>query len=297
MADQTSAALNSGTSSSFPTTTATTIPPTAADAAQTIRQDPNALKAAAQMMKTMPAEQLEAMAAMLPDGGGVPGGMKIDAAQMKMAAQMMENMSPDEFEKMAEMAQSMQQSMMGGGGGMPLPSAGAAVPRATTSSPSPSSPSPPPPVTMSTTVGEQHQNQLPQQQGGGGTSTVPGAAPRFDPGSLPPDMMNTMRKQLADPAMLRSMQSMLKGMDPASLASMMSASGMQMSPEQAQKMVDTMGGVSDKQLAWIARLTALINFIIDAYQRVKAWALSNGAMTVAVVVLLVVLLLRWLGWW
>ena len=135
--------------------------------------------------------------------------------------------------------------------------------------------------------------------GGGGSTaaaTVPGAAPRFDPGSISPEMMSNMRKQMNDPAMLRSMQSMLKGMDPDSLASMMKASGMDMSAEQAQKMVDSLGNVSEKQLEWIAKLSAVVNAIIDTYQRVRAWAVSNAAMSIALILLLVFLICRWMGW-
>jgi hypothetical protein len=172
-------------------------------------------------------------------------------------------MSPDDFERMTKMAQSM--------GGMPsMPSMpGAPSTAANTSAAAP----------------------IP-----GAAATIPGAAPRFDPGAISPDMMNNMRKQMNDPAMLKSMQSMLKGMDPSTLASMMKSSGMDMSPEQAQKMVDSLGNVSDMQLEWIARLTAIVNFIIDLYQRMRAWAVSNGAMAVALVLLILFLFCRWLGW-
>jgi predicted negative regulator of RcsB-dependent stress response len=235
----------------------------AAAASEYMKQDPSMLKNAAKMMQNMAPEQLEAMAAAMPGGGA---GMKFDPEQMKMAAKMMESMSPDDFERMTQMAQSM-------GVAPPMPSiATGSVPAAGTAGT----------ATATATAAT--------------IASVPGAAPRFDPGAISPETMSNMRKQLNDPQMLRSMQSMLKGMDPQSLASMMKASGMDMSPEQAQKMVDSLGNVSDKQLEWIARLSGAVNAIIDTYQRMKAWAISNGAMTLALILLLIFLFCRWVGW-
>jgi len=249
--------------------------PAAAAAAATeyMKQDPSMLKNAAQMMQNMAPEQLEAMVASMPGGGA---GMKIDHEQMKMAAKMMESMAPEDFERMTKMAQSM-------GGGGPFPASNAtAIPSASASAATAEVGAPTTTTATATT--------------GTATASVPGAAPRFDPGSISPEMMSNMRSQMNDPAMLRSMQSMLKGMDPHSLASMMKASGMDMSPEQAQKMVDSLGNVSEKQLEWIAKLSGVLNVIIDTYQRMKAWASSNGALSVALILLIVFLIFRWLGW-
>lgn len=53
---------------------------------------------------------------------------------------------------------------------------------------------------------------------------------------------------------------------------------------------------ADKHLEMMAKLMAWINAAIDFYRRAKAWVLSQGALAVAVLVLVVALLLRWLGW-
>lgn len=54
--------------------------------------------------------------------------------------------------------------------------------------------------------------------------------------------------------------------------------------------------LADKQLELLARLMTWVNAAIDFYRRAKAWVLSQGALTLAILVLVVALLLRWLGW-
>lgn len=72
-----------------------------------LRQNPDMLKNMGQMMKDMSPEQLENIASMAGQHGGM-GGMKIDPSMMKMAAEMMSNMRPDEVESMMKMQASMQ---------------------------------------------------------------------------------------------------------------------------------------------------------------------------------------------
>ena len=242
-------------------------------ASEYIRKDPNSLKTVAQMMQNMPVEQLEAMASSMPGGAGMP---KMDAEQVKMAAKMMETMTPEDLEQMTKLAQSMH--------GMPG---------------------------MGPTGNAQPGGAQPAVDFGAGNATaamprapsVAGAAPHFDVGAggmnmnMSGDMMANMRRQMADPAMLKSMQSMFKSMDPEALAGMMkSTTGKDMTPEQAKKMVDSMGNVGGRTLEWVARLAAVINWIIDVYSKVKAWAMSNGAMAIALVLLIMVVLMRLFGW-
>lgn len=46
----------------------------------------------------------------------------------------------------------------------------------------------------------------------------------------------------------------------------------------------------------IARLMSYVNAVLNAYRRARDWVFSQGALALAVAVLLVALLLRWLGW-
>ncbi|KAL4458511.1 hypothetical protein ABPG75_013376 [Micractinium tetrahymenae] len=226
-------------------------------AAEAMKQNPEMMKSAASMLENMSEEQLRAMAAAMPGAAG----MQVDPAQMKMAAKMMAAMSPEDLEGMQRMAASMQ-----GMPGMPSMPAGAAA------------------------------------GGSGGAAAAPAGAAGvlpagFDPAAgMPPGMMADMRKQMQDPKMLKMMKNMLKGMDPEALASMMQGSGLSVTPDQARTMVDKLDAVSDKHLELIARLLRWFNAVVAAYQRAKAWVMSQGALTLAALVLVVAVLLRLLGW-
>lgn len=91
---------------------------------------------------------------------------QFDAEQMRMVAKMMENMSPEDMEKMAQMA-----STMGGGAG--------AGPTCTSS------------------------GMIAADDAGSAAGALPA---EFMPGSMPPGMMNEMRRKMEDPAMMKMMQ-------------------------------------------------------------------------------------------
>jgi len=246
--------------------------PSAEAAAEMLKRNPDGLKTAAKMIQTLPAEQLQAMAAAMPAMPGAPSGLNLafDPEQLRAAAKMMENMSVEEFERMTKLAQSMAMPAM------PVGVEDRAL-------------GPPPVASSPDATSVAAVESIP-------SASVPGAAPRFDPGSMTPEALNAMRRQMANPDLLRSMQSMLKGMDPESLASMMRATGMNMTADQAQRMVDSMANVSDRQLEWLAWMGAVFNQIIDTYQKARAWVRSNMAVALAILALVLYLLLRWLKW-
>ncbi|GAB4821916.1 hypothetical protein N2152v2_008962 [Parachlorella kessleri] len=246
-------------------------------ATEAIKKDPSLLKNMARMMETLPPEQLEAMAASMP---GAPPGMKLDAEQVRMAAKMMESMSPTDLERMAEMARS-----MGGGG-----STAAGPSAATTAS--------------AGAAGSSGAGSLTAADGAAAAPAAAaaagglpgGLAAGFDPGSMDPRMMSEMRRKMEDPAMMKMVQNMMKSMDPEALASMMSQSGMKVTPEQAVKMRDSLGNMSEQHIQMLARLTGYLNRAIDLYQSAKALVLSQGLLVLSLAMLLLAVLLRWLGW-
>lgn len=105
-----------------------------------------------------------------------------------------------------------------------------------------------------------------------------------------------MMQNMADPAMLKSMQNMMKNLDDDTLVEAMRSSGLNLTKEQARKTVDAMGSVSDKHLEIIAKIVAFLQAVYAMYLRVKSVVLGNSGMQYALIVLVIALILRWLGW-
>ena len=135
--------------------------------------------------------------------------------------------------------------------------------------------------------------QQPQGQCTSSGGAAPGGNMDFSKmaGSTPPDMINMMQ----DPAMLKNMQEMMKTMDPEVLSNMLKSSGVNLSPDQVQKMANQMGSLSEKQLQRLAQVTSIINASIMLYRKIRLWIKNNFATFLALVVLLVALYLRWTG--
>lgn len=139
----------------------------------------------------------------------------------------------------------------------------------------------------------EHMAKLAQTMGG--VPPGPGGAAG---GGGPPAMPDpsTLLQNMSDPTTLRAMQNMLKSVDDDTLVDAMRASGINIDVDQAKKMIDGMGSVSDKQLAIIAWFISVLQKIYVAYKAVKTWATGNGALFVAILVLLLALYLRWKGY-
>lgn len=96
--------------------------------------------------------------------------------------------------------------------------------------------------------------------------------------------------------MLKSMQGMLRSMDAETLAGLMASSGLKVTPEQAKEMVEKLGSASDTHVELLARLFRYYNRVVAAYQAARAWVASNAVLALGIIVLVLALLLRWLGW-
>lgn len=110
-----------------------------------------------------------------------------------------------------------------------------------------------------------------------------------------PSSMNDMRNMAQNPDMLKHMQHMMKSMNPDDLCSMMKASGVNVTPEQAKKMVDQLGNLNDAQLDRIAKVARVIGSCASIYQNTKSYIKRNRSMALAILVLLIALFLRWRG--
>lgn len=113
--------------------------------------------------------------------------------------------------------------------------------------------------------------------------------------NLSPSSMDDMRKMAQNPEMLKHMQHMMKNMDPNDLCSMMKASGVNVTPEQAKKMVDQLGNLNDVQIARIAKVVKVIGSLASVYQKSKNYIKQNLSMALAILILVIALFLRWKG--
>ncbi|KAG2435080.1 hypothetical protein HXX76_007167 [Chlamydomonas incerta] len=287
-------------------------------------------RAAAEMMASMPPEQLAEMAKMVPGGAG----MNMTPEAIKMAAEMMKNMSPEEMTRMTEMAASLQASAGGSAGSGS--SGGAAASTAPALGPGGM-----PQMTpeMAQMAADMMKNMSPDDiakmtEMASKMGMGPGGAAGAGAAGLPPggmagmaDMMKNMKPEdisrmtemaakmgmgpgmgpgapgaggkmpdlgsmgsmMQDPKMMESMVKMMRSMDPEALAGMLISGGMVKDRSQADAMVKQLNSLSDAQLNMMIKTTA-------AVQGARDWARKNILLVVALLVLLVALLLRWLGY-
>jgi len=220
-----------------------------------------------------------------PMPGGAGGMPEITPEMAKMASEMMRNMPPEQLQAMMEsmggstagvpqmspemikMASSMMSSMspedmarmssMMGQGGPP----GAAVPSASGAA-----------------------------QGAGGAPRAPAGFPGFGGAGGGPDMKNM------DPAMIEQAIKMMRSMDEGTMVSMLEGSGMVKSREQAEAMAKQMRGMSDTQMNIMLKVATTAQKGARVYAKARAFLASRAALVIAILVLLLAFLLRWLGY-
>lgn len=180
---------------------------------------------------------------------------QMDPAQMKQAASMMEGMSDEQLEEMLKM------------GGAPAGVSAAQMRSATKMMANMA----PEDVKRMTDMAQKFQAT------GGANST------------------RDMAELAKDPDMVKSMTNMMKSMDPVELASMMSASGVKVTADQAKAMRDQLGSMDEKTLERLAKVATFFGKLVALFQRAKMYCRSNPAMALAILVLIVALVLRWKG--
>ena len=181
---------------------------------------------------------------------------QMDPASMKQAASMMEGMSDEQLESMLKM------------GGAPAGVNAAQMRLATKMM-----------ENMSAEDIKRMTDMAQKFQGSRGAGAAPPSA-----------------EELAkDPDMVATMTSFMKDIDPVSLASMMSSSGVKITPDQAKMMTDSISGMDEKTLARIAKVATFFGRVAALVQRARSYAKQNPAMAIAILVLIIALILRWKG--
>jgi len=216
--------------------------------------------------------------------------MAMNPDMIKTAAKMMETMSDEDLERMAA-------AMPGGAGGVPGLPAGTKIDRNQVKMAAKMMETMSPDDLKKMTEMAKAMGAVPGGRGSNGSTSGGGTDPVL-PNMMDnnPEMMAHMQKVMAEPETMKKMQDVLKNMDDETLASMMSQGGMKMTPEQARKMANHMGNLDDKQLELIGRLIRGVSTVAVMYKKTKAWMASNAMVVLALVILVLGLLLRWLGW-
>lgn len=267
--------------------------PEMAKQAMAMMQDKEALAQAQRMMASLPPDQLQARlkaahaggvlpaaAAARPTaagggGGGpdmsamaaameanpptLPGGVKATPEMMKMSMEMMKNMSPEDMQRMMETAQKMGMGPGGMGGMGGMGAMGGMGPAASGT-----------------------------RAASGAAGSPAAAGPAMTPGQMPemtPEMQAQMSTMMKDPAMMKSMTSMLKSLDPETMKSFgitdkaqldKAAEAMEkMSPEQMERMMGVAmwfqrAYVQWKSQAWL-RYTAYLLLLAFLWWTVGGW--------------------------
>lgn len=137
---------------------------------------------------------------------------------------------------------------------------------------------------------------LEKASGGGGsaggagatTTTTTTAAPPLGP-PPPADMASLMK----DPAMIKQAASMMKAMDPKTVAAM---SGGAVSEAQAAAMQEKLGALSEAQLEKLVTAAQTVQAVRVKVDAAKAWLAARPGVVAAVAVLFMAVMLRRWGW-
>ncbi|CAL5229942.1 g13370 [Coccomyxa viridis] len=245
-----------------------------------MRQNPALMEQMRTTFASMTPEQMQAAAKM----AGMPEGPGFDPQAMWQAADMMASMSPEALEQMTSMAASRHVGLQQ----------------------------------------QQHPSpQPPSLQTGPGSSQQAVEAMQANPemmkqamdmmGQIDPEQMATMMASmqsgsasgqpdpsamaglLSDPKSRELMRQMMSSVDPQQLATMSKAAGHTLTPEQAEAMSSQMRNMSDAQMEKLLTTMSWLQSASNAVQKAKQKITENKLLCLALVILLVALLLRWLG--
>ncbi|KAJ6671683.1 OUTER ENVELOPE PROTEIN 61 [Salix viminalis] len=262
---------------------------------------PEMFKMASNMIGKMPPEELQNMLQMASSfqgenplaagssdcsfNGFRPGTAppNVTPDMLKTASDMMSKMPSEELQKMFEMASSLR-------GNGSVPAAAAAL---NTDGPSLSARSKPTDTRENYAVNGN--NGIGETSSSGDfLSSSRNAPPSSFPASTS-DMQEQMRNQMKDPAMQQVFTSMMKNMSPEMMANMSEQFGIKLSREDAAKAQQAMSSLSPEDLDKMMRWADRIQRGAEGARKAKNWLLGRPGMILAVCMLILAVILRWLG--
>ncbi|CAI0447593.1 unnamed protein product [Linum tenue] len=255
---------------------------------------PDMFKTAANMIGKMPPDELQKMLQMassfqrgnpfsngvdsIRPGGAFPPNMSPD--MIKTASEMMSNMPPEDLQKMFEMASSLR-------GKDSAAKEGTSGQHASSSS------------KVSNFTEPREMSSLSGNSSGDPSSSGSLFSRSMSDQSSSPssagDLQEQLRNQMNDPATRQMFTSMMQNMSPDMIANMSKQFGVQLSPEDAAKAQQAMSSLSpedlDKMMRWMDRLQRGA----AGAKKAKNWLLGKPGLIMAICMLLLAILLKWLG--
>lgn len=262
---------------------------------------PEMFKTASNMIGKMPPEELQKMLQMASSfqgenpltagssdsgfNGFRPGAVppNVTPDMLKTASDMMSKMPSEELQKMFEMASSLR------GNGL-APAAAAAL---NTEGPSLSARLKPT-ETQEYFAVNGNNGMSETSSSGDFLSSSRNAPPSSFPASTS-DMQEQMRNQMKDPAMRQMFTSMMKNLSPEMMANMSEQFGIKLSQEDAAKAQQAMSSFSPEDLDKMMRWADRIQRGAEGAKKAKNWLLGRPGMILAICMLILAVILRWLG--
>ncbi|EFJ52463.1 hypothetical protein VOLCADRAFT_79055 [Volvox carteri f. nagariensis] len=256
--------------------------------------------ASLQMLSSLDPEKLQEMSR----AAGLPPGVTITPEMAKAAAESFKQMSPQEVQEAIQTVSKMQQQQQ-------LASMSKMVPGMDKVQLTPEMAKMAAEMMRGMTAEDiarmQEMAAAMHGAGGAGAGAGPGTSSRPAAGAAPGgtglaamggggSSDAAMASMLSDPKMMESAVRMMKNMDPEALASMMMSSGMCKDRAQAEAMAHQMSNLSDTQLRMMVKTASVVQSARASGARALEWARANVWLVLALLVLLLAFVLRWLGY-
>lgn len=250
--------------------------------AEMYQKHPEAMKQQAERLSQLPQEELDRIATET----GAPAGFRMTPEMAKEAADSLASMDPDQIKAMAKMAEHM--AVASGSHGSRSSNTPLDSDTGTTTSRIPDGMLSP---DMMKAASEMMSKLSPEQLEE--MTKMAGSIGNSGSDSFPSGVANSLP---SDPSMLRSMFKVMRSMDDETVANMMVSSGMCSDHGKARDMAHQLKSMSDTQAEMMIKAANVMQSGVAAVKKTKEALMGRSALILAIIMIIVGVLLRYLGW-